>query len=167
MEERISAMRSKAAHKRQVDNMRTVAIGLLVVLLVSSSLAAMSTGEWLGRSGLGTVGGILGAAVAVTVIAETAPQIESRFGKIAVVVGSLTVFDGLGAAAGVLVAGKIWDTEGNVGGCILGGMAGGLASAFTEPLLYLLGIPEGITEFLGMALLPILPTVGAMLGFRY
>ena len=75
------------------------------------------------------------------------------------------MFDGLGAAAGVLTAGRIWDIDGHIGGCILGGMAGGLASAFTEPLLYLLGIPEGVTEFLGMALLPLLPAVGAVLGF--
>lgn len=145
--------------------MRTVTIGLLVVLLLSSSPAAASTSEWLGRLGLGTVGGLAGAFVAITVIAEVAPQIESRIGKTAVVIGSLTVFDGMGAAAGVLVAGKIWDIEGNVGGCILGGLAGGLASAFTEPLLYLFGIPEGITEFFGLAMLPILPAVGAMLGF--
>lgn len=148
--------------------MRILITGLLVVLLAGGSLlAASSTGEWLGQIGLGTVGGLLGAVVAVTVISEIAPQLESRFGKIAVVIGSLTVFDGLGAAAGVLAAGKIWDIDGNISGCIVGGLAGGLASAFTEPLLYLLGIPEGVTEFLGMALLPILPAVGAMLGFRY
>lgn len=148
--------------------MRILITGLLVVLLAGGSLlAASSTGEWLGQIGLGTVGGLAGAAVAVTVISEIAPQLESRFGKIAVVIGSLTVFDGLGAAAGVLAAGKIWDIDGNISGCIVGGLAGGLASAFTEPLLYLLGIPEGVTEFLGMALLPILPAVGAMLGFRY
>jgi len=147
--------------------MRTVTVGLLVVFLISSSLAAASTGEWLGKIGLGTVGGLAGALVAITVIGELAPQIESSFGKTAVVIGSLTVFDGLGAAAGVLAAGKIWDIEGNVGGCILGGLAGGLASAFTEPLLYVLGIPEGVTEFFGLAMLPILPAVGAMLGFGY
>lgn len=148
--------------------MRILITGLLAVLLAGGSLvAAPSTGEWLGQIGLGTVGGLAGAAVAVTVISEIAPQLESRFGKIAVVIGSLTVFDGLGAAAGVLAAGKIWDIDGNISGCIVGGLAGGLASAFTEPLLYLLGIPEGVTEFLGMALLPILPAVGAMLGFRY
>ena len=71
----------------------------------------------------------------------------------------------MAAAAGVLVAGKIWDIDGSVGGSILGGLAGGLASAFTEPLLYVLGVPAGWTEFLGLALLPILPALGAMLGF--
>ncbi|MEE8593522.1 MAG: hypothetical protein V3T03_05300 [Candidatus Bipolaricaulota bacterium] len=148
--------------------MRTLIIGVMAVLLAGGSLlAAPSTGEQLGQVGLGIVGGLAGAVVAVSVISETAPLIESQFGKTAVVIGSLTVFDGLGAAAGILAAGKIWDIGGNISGCILGGLAGGLASAFTEPLLYSLGIPEGVTEFLGMALLPILPAVGAMLGFRY
>ena len=148
--------------------MKTLLVAMLAVILCfGSSVAATSTGQWLGQAGLGTVGGLAGAVVAITVIGEIGPQIESRFGKVAVVVGSLTVFDGLGAAAGVLAAGKIWDIDGNISGCILGGLAGGLASAFTEPLFYLLGIPEGITEFFGMALLPILPAVGAMLGFGY
>jgi len=148
--------------------MRVLISGVLAVLLAGGSLvAAPSTGEWLGQIGLGTVGGLVGAAVAVTAISEIVPQLESRFGKTAVVIGSLTVFDGLGAAAGVLAAGKIWGIDGNISGCIVGGLAGGLASAFTEPLLYLLGVPEGVTEFLGMVLLPILPAVGAVLGFRY
>ena len=161
-------MQSSVLGKGEVNGMRILITGLLAVLLASGSLlAAPPTGEWLGQIGLGTVGGLLGAVVAITVIGEMAPQIESRFGKTAVVIGSLTVFDGLGAAAGVLAAGKIWGIDGNISGCIVGGLAGGLASAFTEPLLYLLGTPEGVTEFLGMALLPILPAVGAMLGFRY
>ena len=148
--------------------MRTLITGVLAVLLAGGSLlVAPSTGEQLGQVGLGIVGGLAGAVVAVSVISETAPLIESQFGKTAVVIGSLTVFDGLGAAAGVLAAGKIWEIDGNISSCILGGLAGGLASAFTEPLLYLLGIPEGVTEFLGMALLPVLPAVGAMLGFMY
>lgn len=148
--------------------MRILIIAVVAVLMAGGPLlAAPSTGEWLGQVGLGTVGVLIGAVVAVTIISEVGPQIESQFGKTAVVIGSLTVFDGLGAAAGVLAAGKIWDIDGNAGGCILGGLVGGLASAFTEPLLYLLGVPEGITEFLGMALLPILPVAGAMLGFGY
>ncbi|MCK4570619.1 hypothetical protein KAT84_01590 [Candidatus Bipolaricaulota bacterium] len=138
---------------------------LAVILCCSSALAVTSTGKRLGQFGLGTLGGLAGAVVAITAIAEITPQIESRLGKTAVVVGSLTLFDGVGAAAGVLAGGRIWDIEGNVGGSILGGLAGGLASAFTEPLLYLLGIPEGWTEFFGLALLPILPALGAMLGF--
>ena len=148
--------------------MKTIGVTLLVVVLCCGAVVAkLSPGEWLGHAGLGAAGGLAGAIVAVITIAEITPQIESRFGRVAVVVGSLTVFDGLGAAAGVLAAGKIWDTDGNVGGCFLGGMVGGFASAFTEPLLYLLGIPEEVTEFLGMVLLPLLPAIGAVLGFGH
>ena len=148
---------------------RTVATLGLVYCLVSLPLVAgpMSSGEWLGCFGLGTVGGLTGAVVAVTAIAEIGPQIDARWGRTALVIGGLTLFDGLGAAAGVLTAGRVWDVEGNVAGCLLGGLAGGLASAFTEPLLYTLGIPEGWTEFFGMALLPLLPALGATLGFGW
>ena len=139
---------------------------LAVVLCCSSTLAATSTGARLGQFGLGILGGVAGAVVAITVIAVAMEQIEPRAGRIAVVVGSLTLFSGVGAAAGVLAGGRIWDIDGSVGGSILGGLAGGLASAFTEPLLYLLGVPEGWTEFLGMALVPILPALGAMVGFE-
>jgi len=149
--------------------MKVLLVTMLVgVMCYGSSLAATpTTGEWLGQLGLGTVGGLTGAVVAVTAIAEITPQIESGFGKTAVVIGSLAIFDGLGAAAGVLAAGKIWGIDGSISSCILGGLIGGLASAFTEPLLYLLGIPESVTEFFGMALLPILPAVGAMVGFGH
>jgi len=148
--------------------MKVLLVAVLVALLGCGSVVAVaSTGEWLGQVGLGMVGGLAGAIAAITAIAEIAPQFESGAAKTAVVIGSLTVLDGLGAAAGVLAAGKIWNTEGNVGACILGGLAGGLASAFTEPLLYLVGVREGVTEFLGLSLLPILPAVGAVLGFGY
>ena len=43
----------------------------------------------------------------------------------------------------------------------------GLVSAFVEPLLYLLGIPEGTTEFLGFLFLPITPAVCATIGFNW
>lgn len=124
-----------------------------------------SMGEWVGCLGLGALGGLVGAVIAVTAIAEIGPQIESRVGRTALVIGGVTLFDGLGAAAGVLAAGRIWDVDGNIGMCLLGGLAGGLASAFTEPVLYTLGIPEGWTEFFGMALLPVLPAIGAAIGF--
>jgi len=42
-----------------------------------------------------------------------------------------------------------------------------LASAFIEPLLYLLGIPEATTELLGVLFLPIAPAVGATIGFSW
>lgn len=138
---------------------------LAVALCYSSALAAPSTGERLGQFGLGILGGAAGAGVAITGISVGVEQIEPRAGRVAVVVSSLTLFSGVGAAAGVLAGGRIWDIDGSVGGSILGGLAGGLASAFTEPLLYMLGVPEGWTEFFGIALLPILPAVGAILGF--
>jgi hypothetical protein len=138
---------------------------LVVVLGFGSTFAHPSWGERAGQFGLGSLGGLLGAAVAITAISEITPTMDSGIGKTAIVVGSLAVFDGFGAACGVLAAGKIWQTEGSISGCILGGLAGGLASALVEPLLYGLGVPEGITEFLGLALLPILPALGSMLGF--
>jgi len=146
--------------------MRRIWIALLVILIGASTVfAAPPAGQKLGQFGLGTLGGLAGAVLAVTAISEIAPQIESQAGSTAVVIGSLTVLDGLGAATGVLAAGRIWDMEGNVPATFLGGFLGGLASAFVEPLLYVIGIPEGWTEFFGMALLPILPAVGATLGF--
>jgi hypothetical protein len=146
--------------------MKSFAVTMLaIVMCCSAASAAPTTGQQLGQFGLGVLGSVVGAVVAITVIAVGVEQLEPRAGRVAVVIGSLAVFDGLGAAAGVLAAGKIWDIDGNAGGTILGGLAGGLASAFTEPLLYLIGIPEGITEFLGLALLPILPALGAMIGF--
>jgi hypothetical protein len=42
-----------------------------------------------------------------------------------------------------------------------------LVSVFIEPLLYLLGVPEGTTEFLGLVLLPIAPAIGATIGFNW
>jgi hypothetical protein len=146
--------------------MRCWTVALLVAVLgFGSTYAHPSWGERVGRFGLGSLGGLLGAAVAITAISEIAPLIDSGAGKTAIVVGCLALFDGLGAAVGVLAAGKIWQVEGSVSGCILGGLSGGLASALVEPLLYGLGIPEGTTEFLGLALLPILPALGSMLGF--
>ena len=146
--------------------MKSILVAILAVLLICSTASATSSwGQSSGQFGLATLGSMVGVVVAITAIAEVAPQFESGFGSTAVVIGSLTVFDGLGAAAGVLAAGKIWNIDGNVSGSILGGMAGGLASAFVEPLLYVIGIPEGWTEFLGMALLPILPALGVIVGF--
>lgn len=147
--------------------MRSLCAVLLVIVLSCGAVGSpKSSGDWLGQAGLGIAGGLAGTIVAVSVIAETMPQIESRWGRTALVVSSLTVIDGLGAAGGVLAAARIWDSDGSPGTCVAGGLIGGLASAFVEPLLYSIGVPEGWTEFLGMTLLPILPAVGAMVGFR-
>ena len=79
----------------------------------------------------------------------------------------VTLGGGLGATAGVLAAGKILGVEGRAPGCLLGALAGGLVSAFVEPLLYLLGIPEETTELLGFLFLPIAPAIGATIGFNW
>ena len=118
-----------------------IAMVLAVILLSYTVVSAPSPGQQLGQFGLATLGSLAGAVVAVTAIAEFGPQLESGFGSTALVIGSLTVFDGLGAAVGVMAAGKIWDLEGSIGGSMLGGMAGGFVSAFVEPLLYMVGIP--------------------------
>lgn len=146
--------------------MKSLVVAMLaLVIFCSAATAATSVAQRFGPFGLGTVGGLAGAVVAVIAIAEIGPRIDSPVGNTALVIGSLTVFDGLGAAAGVLTAGRIWDVDGNVSGSVLGGLAGGLGSAFVEPLLSIIGVPEGWTEFLGMALLPILPALGATFGF--
>ncbi len=146
---------------------RATLVAVLAILIGAwPSLAKPQTSDIATELLLGTVGGLGGAVLAVTAIAQIAPEMESRTAKIGVVVSSLAVGGSLGAATGVLAAGKLLDVEGNVPGCFIGGLLGGLASAFTEPLLYLIGIPEGVTEFLGIALLPVLPAVGAVLGFN-
>lgn len=82
-------------------------------------------------------------------------------------ISGVTLGGGLGATAGVLAAGRILNVEGSVVGCFLEALAGGLASAFVEPLLYLIGIPEGTTELLGFLFLPIAPAIGATIGFNW
>lgn len=144
---------------------RLLVTALVALIGCSAATATPSPGQQLGQFGLGILGAVVGAAVAVAVISVSMENIEPRAGRVAVVVGSLTLFSGMGAATGVLAGGKIWNINGSVGGSILGGMVGGFACAFVEPLLYTIGIPEGWTEFLGMALIPILPALGAMVGF--
>jgi len=62
---------------------------------------------------------------------------------------------------------QLLDVEGDAPGCLLGALVGGLVSAFAEPLLYLLGIPEETTELLGFLFLPIAPAVNATIGFNW
>lgn len=150
--------------------MRIVEAALVIALAVSigvcPALAAPRTSDIATEFLLGTAGGLGGAVVAITAIAQIAPELESRAAKISVVISSVALGGGLGAAVGVLAAGRLLDLEGSIPGCLFGGLLGGLASAFTEPLLYLFGIPEGVTEFLGLAMLPVLPAVAAVLGFN-
>ena len=49
---------------------------------------------------------------------------------------------------------------------VIGGLVGGFLSAFTEPILYTLGVPEGITEFVGFLMIPILPAIAATIGYN-
>ena len=150
--------------------MRMARAALAAALAVSigawPALATPRTSDIASEFLLGTAGGLGGTVIAITAIAQISPELESRAGRVGLVVSSVTLGGGLGAAVGVLAASRLLDLEGDVPGCLVGGLLGGLASAFTEPLLYLFGIPEGITEFLGMVMLPILPTVGAVLGFN-
>ena len=114
----------------------------------------------------GAVGGLGGAVLAVLAIDQAGPHLEGRLARTAMVFGSVSLLAGSGGAVGVLAAGKIMDVRGNVPGCFLGGIVGGFASMWVEPLLYTLDVPEGITEFVGMMLLPVAPAIGATLGFN-
>ena len=114
----------------------------------------------------GAVGGLGGSVLAVLAIDQAGPHLEGRLTRTAMVFASVSILAGSGAAVGVLAASKIMDVQGNVPACFLGGIAGGLASMWVEPLLYTLGVPEGITEFVGMMMLPIAPAIGATLGFN-
>lgn len=144
-------------------------VAMILVLLVAAHpvLAATPsqaiTVELLG----GMLGGVAGVGLGIVAISSIAPDLESRAARIATVITGVTLGGGLGATAGVLAAGRLLSVQGNVRGCLLGALAGALASAFVEPLLYLLGIPEGTTELLGFLFLPIAPAVGATIGFNW
>jgi len=142
-----------------------VALGLSLWMAALPAWAVppgIIAGELLG----GTLGGVIGAGIGVVAIAEIAPTLESRAARVGTVITGVTLGGGLGAMAGVLASGRLLGIEGNTAGCLLGGLAGGLASAFVEPFFYLLGVPENITEFLGMLFLPIAPAIGATIGFN-
>lgn len=135
----------------------------MAVLPAWSASPGIVAGELLG----GTLGGVIGAGIGVVAIGEIAPTLESRAARVATVIAGVTFGGGLGAASGVLATSRLFDLEGNTAGCLLGGLVGGLASAFVEPFFYLLGVPENITEFLGMLFLPIAPAIGATIGFNW
>ena len=146
--------------------MKTVTTILLIFLFVATPVLASPTPlDWGLSLGGGTVGAAAGLAIALTASGEWIDTIDSRAGRIAVLFTSVAIGGGFGAGFGVLATARLRDQEGNVPMCLLGGVAGALASLLTEPLLYLIGVPEGITEFAGMLLLPVLPALGATLGF--
>jgi len=97
--------------------MKLILVSMIAVLICSSvATAAPSTGQQLGQFGLGVLGGAVGAIVAITVISVGMEQIETRAGRVAAVIGSLTLFSGVGAAAGVLLCRAApvhdWNTRG-------------------------------------------------------
>lgn len=147
----------------------STSIAMILVLLTAAYpvLAATPsraiTVEFLG----GMLGSAAGVGLGIVAIGSIAPNLESRAARIATVISGVTLGGGLGATAGVLAAGRILNVEGSVVGCFLGALAGGLASAFVEPLLYLIGIPEGTAELLGFLFLPIAPAIGATIGFNW
>ncbi len=151
--------------------MRTGSVVLAVVLLLwiaaPPAQAVSPSGavavELLG----GTLGGVVGAGLGVVAIGAIVEGLESRAARVATVITGVTVGGGLGAAGGVLTAGWLLGLEGSTAGCLIGALAGGLASAFVEPLFYMLGVREGVTELLGLLLLPIVPAVGATIGFNW
>jgi len=141
---------------------------LLVLFLAVHSASAVTPSGAIALELLGgTVGGVVGAGLGIVAIGSIAPNLEARAARVATVIAGVTLGGGLGATAGVLATGKILGVEGGIAGCLLGGLAGGLASAFVEPLLYSIGIPEEVTEFLGFVLLPIAPAIGATIGFNW
>jgi len=146
--------------------MQKCVVCLVVLLAATLPASAVPVGTWLAEGGFAIVGATGGAVVAIAAIAQITPQLESGLAKTAVVIGSLTLCSGTGAAVGTLVAGRLFHWEGNVRTCLLGGLVGGFLSAFTEPILYTLGVPEAVTEFVGFLMIPILPTIGATIGYN-
>jgi len=142
------------------------AVGLILMGAVHPALIAAPI-QPVGTQLLGgALGGVVGVGLGILAISEIVPTLEPRAARVATVVAGVTLGGGLGATAGVLAASKIRGAEGNVFSCLLGSLAGGLMSAFVEPLLYLFGVPEATTEFLGFLLLPICPAIGATIGFN-
>ena len=151
-----------------MDRGSVVVTMTLILLVVAYPLPAETSSRAIGIELLGgALGGAVGAAIGIVAIGSIAPSFDSRAARIATVVSGVTLGGGLGATAGVLAAGKLLDAKGSASGCLLGGLFGGLASAFAEPLLYLLAIPEQATELLGFLFLPIGPAVGATIGFNW
>ena len=114
------------------------------------------------RARLGALVMIVAVLTALSAHASTDPSVGEFLTE-----GAFGLLGGAaGAAAGVLVAGDILDIDTRPLACLSGGLLGGLVAAFAEPILYLLGVPDAVAEFLGFALLPILPAVGATVGLN-
>jgi hypothetical protein len=151
----------------RTSKMALVAV-LILVVTVGPGLSGPSPKVAAAELLLGTLGGVGGVTMGVLAIGRIARHLDnSRTARIAVVISGVTLGGGLGAAFGVLAAGRILGAEGNVRGCLVGALGGGLLSAFTEPLLYMLGVREDVGEFLGFLFLPIAPAAGGTLGFNW
>jgi len=75
-----------------------------------------------------------------------------------------------GASLGVIGAGSLLGATGDIPGCMLGALVGGLVGLFTEPLLYSLGLFELnnlFVEAMGMAAVALAPAIGATVGFNW
>ncbi len=147
-----------------------VGVSIFVVVILAAGSAVASTGPSLGEllteGAFGLLGGAAGTAFSIAAVGQLTPLVASPLGKTVVVVVTLALGAGTGASAGVLVAGEVLDVNARPLACLSGGLLGGLLAAFAEPILYLLGVPEAVAEFLGFALLPILPAIGATLGLN-
>ncbi|MDD5264222.1 MAG: hypothetical protein PHU43_05215 [Candidatus Bipolaricaulis sp.] len=147
---------------------RVEALALAAVVLwmgCLSTSASPTFGEILTEATLGLLGGAAGAALSIAAVGEIAPLVPSPLSG-AAVVATLALGTGAGASIGVLVAGDLLDRDARPLPCLVGGLLGGLAAALAEPILGVLGVPAPVAEFLGFALLPILPAVGATLGLH-
>lgn len=147
-----------------------IGVCIFVIVILAAGSAVASTGPTLGEllteGALGLLGGAAGAAVSIAAVGQLTPLASSPLGGTAVVIATLALGTGVGASVGVLVASDILDLDARPLACLSGGLLGGLVAAFAEPILYLFGVPEAVAEFLGFALLPILPAVGATLGLN-
>ncbi len=143
---------------------RIGASALVIMILAAGAVPASASsafGELLTEGALGLLGAAAGAAVSIAAVGQLTPLASSPLGGAAVVIATLALGTGVGASAGILAASDILDLDARPLACLSGGLLGGLVAAFAEPILYLFGVPEAVAEFLGFALLPILPAVGA------
>jgi len=147
--------------------MRHTVIAVLLIVLVGWIVSAspqwlLTGGEFVG----GTLGGTLGAAGAIGLVSVVGPQLDASWAKTTLVISSITLSCGLGSAGGVLATSALLGTEGSTMGCLIGGLLGGLLAAFSDPITYSIGIPEDVAEFIGFLALPLVPAIGATLGFH-